>query len=109
MKYIMFRHKFGEGVVQDIPVIFPNQLIHKFMAKRLVHALSFDHNIRAEVVSAGSINAEGVCYGESETLGVKSRPQDTEIIRHYDFTGGIAALCDGGGLDQLAGTFRHGQ
>jgi hypothetical protein len=87
----MFRHELNSGVKQDIPVIFPNQLVHKSMAKWLIHALRRESDIDAEVVSAGFMNAEGTCHGESETLGVKSRPEDTNIIRFYDYSCGLTS------------------
>ena len=40
------------------------------------------------VVSAGFVNIDGSAYGESESLGVPSRKEDTEILRkYYNFKG----------------------
>ena len=66
MKYIMFKINGGE-----LPVIFPPEIIHKQMAR----------NINAEVISAGMIDYNLTCYGESETLGIKSRPEDTKRVQ----------------------------
>lgn len=66
MKYIMFKINGGE-----LPVIFPPEIIHKQMAR----------NIGAEVISAGHITSDLGCYGESETLGIKSRIEDTKRVQ----------------------------
>jgi len=36
---------------------------------------------RRELVSAGFISHEGVCYGRSESLNCESRPEDTAIYK----------------------------
>jgi hypothetical protein len=56
-------------------VIFDNYIDHSTMAEMLGAK-------REDLVSAGFIKSstEGVrCYGESISLGVRSRPQDTEM------------------------------
>jgi hypothetical protein len=69
MKYIMF--KTGD---MDTPVIFPNHIQHKDMAA----------NLKMKPISAGFFTefaGEVVCYGDSMTLDIASRPQDTDIIK----------------------------
>lgn len=71
-------------------VTFPNcqEMSHKNMAEvvRRVRVdgdrhddwcRSFGHS---EIVSAGFMDADGNCYGHSESLGIKSRPEDTRLF-----------------------------
>lgn len=53
----------------EMAIIFDEILSHRWVA-----------NDRP-VVSAGMCNKQGVAWGESVTLGIKSRPQDTEILQ----------------------------
>ena len=76
LKYIIFGHQ-GE----EVPVVFPADIMHKAM---MIH----DHlNGRAWPVSAGfcEMDSSGVlCFGESESLKLKSRPaEDAAIIFDY--------------------------
>jgi hypothetical protein len=77
MKYIIFEM---DGI--DSPVIFPPWVHHKTIA----------HNLSGKVISAGFIRmGEGsgrlYVWGQSKSLGVKSRPvADLDIIlRALDF------------------------
>lgn len=75
-KYITFKE---DGLMQM--VIFPNTMIHALVARRLCG--------RDRVVSAGFVqfgvsdNDEPIihCYGESESLDVKSRPEDSALAK----------------------------
>lgn len=89
MKYVMFRRKRTNGMVDLFPVIFPNHLIHAHMARTMMRGA-----LRGwEPDSAGHINfvtGAFVCQGESETLGLPSQPQrDTNIIRMNDYGAGL--------------------
>lgn len=36
--------------------------------------------VRRKPVAAGFVDASGKCHGKSETLGLKSRPEDTKLL-----------------------------
>lgn len=78
MKYVIF--KTSNGFL--LPVIFPNGFIHADMA--LVVNVLCEENMasRCVPVSAGTIDLgnDFVCSGESETLGLVSRPIDEAVI-----------------------------
>lgn len=96
MKYIMVQHDIGNGVIQKLPIIFPKQLVHRFMAQAIVPYLRHRHGFdNVEVVSAGECNLVGacvVCSGESETLKLKAAPGDADIIMTFDYTQGLDDL-----------------
>jgi hypothetical protein len=84
MKYIMFEHK---RTRQNIPVIFPNNVVHAVMAHALKHAEPFN---QCALVSAGEYNgATGTCSGHSSTLKLTSREDDSTIISTMDYSHGI--------------------
>lgn len=62
-------------------VLFPESMKHSDVARRLFHSRKPES---AGFVSFG-INADRevsvVCYGESESLGLKSKPSDSKIIQ----------------------------
>ena len=70
-KYIIINNRIGE-----IPIIFPLFFGHN----------DFNFN-REKIISAGFvlINETGIsCYGESDSLGIKSRgKEDGELIKSY--------------------------
>lgn len=82
MKYIVLQH----GPYDEIPIFFSDVLAHSDM-----------HNLlrRPPIVSAGfcqmmNIDDEGNrqirAYGESVSLNIKSRPEDSELLtRHWNF------------------------
>lgn len=55
-------------------IVFPQEIVHKKMAEAM-SKLDFP-----VVVSAGMIDEFMKCHGESTTLGVNSRKQDTEML-----------------------------
>lgn len=65
--------------------VFPMSINHDAMAEALVgikNKTSGDwRRIRRTPVSAGFI-ANGICYGESVSLRLNSRPQDTALLRN---------------------------
>lgn len=70
----------GYGLAGDSIFIFPAHVEHKTMAEHLVHEV-----LGFTVLSAGFVreNVTGrmVCFGESESLGIKSRPEiDTALV-----------------------------
>lgn len=85
MKYIMM---FDQNSKRYFPIIFPSDFVHKHMAGACQGQLGGAIFLKA--VSAGDYNPmTGVCSGESETLKLKSREEDTQIIQCYNYMHGI--------------------
>lgn len=94
MKYIVFRQQMGEGLAREIPVIFPNELVHASVAEGLQRAImetTGRKDILPEIVAAGECNrVDCDCTGGSETLGVDSRYSvDERLISTHDYFHGI--------------------
>jgi hypothetical protein len=72
LKYVIIK---DSALAIEYPILFPRQLVHRSVA-------SFDAK---NVVSAGFCDVgDGYsAYGFSESLGVESRPEDTEIIQRF--------------------------
>ena len=85
MKYIMFKQE-KNGLVELIPILFPNKLVHKDVAD----ALQQDVLKGCSIHSAGSISPLNLIpEGHSETLGIKSDPiTDEYVIKMVDYGGG---------------------
>ena len=91
MKYIVLKTEVN-GLVQKVPIIFPNFMVHMFVAKYVAGLLIREHKHDPEITvsSAGSIElGEVFCSGESETCKVKSDPEDAELIKYFEYTQGI--------------------
>lgn len=88
-KYIVF----GAGLM-EIPVIFPDRLVHVDVAKAIVRALPRVRVVACKVVSAGMLEFPSLeCHGRSETLGIDSRgEEDSRLILMYDYLHGIKGL-----------------
>jgi hypothetical protein len=74
MKYIIFN-----GYLCEEPVIFSSLQSHDQMAERLSQSMG-------KPVSAGFIDlldGEMSAMGKSTSLGINSRPQDSEIIDRF--------------------------
>lgn len=69
MKYIVFT---DEGLGLETPIIFPIWLNHRDVAVRL--GLTVE-----KIVSAGFFNGNK-CYGNSHSLDIPSREQDSLLI-----------------------------
>ena len=82
LKYVMF----NDGN-RNIPVIFADTIAHISMAELVTNhkdCKSF------RVVSAGFIHMnDTVCYGDSSTLNIQSRQEDSEIIQFYPYDHGL--------------------
>lgn len=94
MKYVMLEITLqgGEAPPFKLPVIFPDKLVHRDMAMNVkTVAWATWPGCRVNVVSAGEIQLGGVeCFGESETLQVKSRGErDARTIDVYNYFHGI--------------------
>lgn len=91
MKYIMYCD--GQNYR---PIIFPDEIVHMDMARGLERSLSALHNFLP--ISAGFVQIGGTIagrhfetkvYGESETLNLKSREEDSKIISQYEYGGKV--------------------
>lgn len=91
-KYVMVENLVTkDGVRFLVPVIFPDKLIHADVYASLRPVMPGWHGQGVKAFSAGKIehvNVEGL-GGESETLGIKSNPEDTRVIRIYSYMHGI--------------------
>lgn len=89
MKYIVFSLGL-DGMSREVPVMFPNCMVHIEVARSLVAGQVLKGN-PIKVVSAGEYCPfNGACSGESTTLMVKSRGDiDTKLIQTHDYTGGF--------------------
>lgn len=86
-KYIMVQ-------VDDraVPIIFPNELVHAEVYRRLARVFYDQSKMKDPVVvGAGFLEGLACCIatGESETLDIKSRPEDTQIINNHPYEKGI--------------------
>ena len=79
-KYIIFTC--AKNAIDELPVIFPNEITHSTMARSVMVLPS----LRVPV-SAGfyHISDKGtyVCTGHSESLNLKSRPIDSDILTRF--------------------------
>jgi hypothetical protein len=70
MKYVIL-----DGYLNELPILFPPEISHDMMSKWL--------SGMGPVVSAGFVDlvdGQISAHGESQSLGLKSRPQDSTII-----------------------------
>lgn len=85
MKYIMVEFDHEHAGRQITPILFPEAIVHKDMLESMQR-----RPYRADLISAGFVDIyveDGrqivSCYGESESIGCKSRgADDAFIIRH---------------------------
>lgn len=84
MKYIIYEKKIL-GMIQKIPIIFPNQLVHLDVAKALTKVIG-----SSRIVGAGDcyIKVSGV-GGKSTTIGIKSKKGDEELINTFEYFYGM--------------------
>lgn len=86
MKYVMMQWA-EKDIVFEYPILFPNTLVHADVAEAMKSVIP-----GAVVISAGDLSSttfHGHCSGESTSLGLKSRPQDTEILKYHDYLHGV--------------------
>lgn len=86
MKYVMFAIQVA-GVTQNVPVVFPNSLVHADVAKALLAGPLKGYT----PVSAGEglISSEAL-HGKSTTLGLVARESlDTVILNTNDYLHGL--------------------
>jgi hypothetical protein len=95
MKYVVMKVRIKGGMDMELPVVFPNSLVHKDMADalRMVIHESLDNVVHTEPVSAGEVSLFGTglnCSGYSETLNLHSRgSRDSTLLVGCDYGAGI--------------------
>ena len=71
-KYIVIDYpEKGEAII-----IFPEMLVHRHVARDNAH-------MGCKTISAGFVtlrDGEFICHGKSESLGIKSRPEDADLV-----------------------------
>jgi hypothetical protein len=93
MKYIMFQCKAEGKPTLLLPVIFPDDLIHKDVAEMLEHVKVQPDGPHSgwwmwpKAVSAGFFH-NGVCYDRSESLNLAAHPEDTRVVAEWLAHGG---------------------
>lgn len=100
MKYIVLQVLLGNDEI-EVPIIFPDIMVHADVSEYAQHLFRRKHNLyNVNPVSAGFINTLNIgskdfCYGESETLKLKSRGErDSKLISLYDYHSGIVEELD---------------
>lgn len=93
MKYIVLSAELGRGHSIELPIIFPDVLVHAQVAEHMLSLVRSTHGTsKVTVVSAGilsSLEFEGGCHGESTTLNIKSRgKKDDHLIKMHDYGSG---------------------
>lgn len=94
MKYLILKVQLGSAnVPRHIPIIFPDLLVHKLVFDNTKMMLLREHNAQSvEAYSGGFVNSMDLdvsCHGESESLGVKAKEGDADIIRSFDYRHGV--------------------
>ena len=90
MKYIIVGNK---NFVY--PIIFPDNLPHVCISESVCNNPEFK-GLKLKPISAGFIELNGIdgvkCWGESESLNLKSKKKDSDIINLYHITHGIRGM-----------------
>lgn len=100
LKYIMFEDR--DGV--KYPVIFSNHLNHIDVARSLLTNGFSDKLPNVFAASAGFIHMMATdTFGDSESMGgLKSRPEDRQVINVYPYQHGINVGTDMG-VEEMVG------
>jgi len=81
MKYIRTESENGTHEI----FIFPKSIDHDAMMEALSRIKNQTHGpwerVLREPVSAGFVDANGACYGESISIGLASDKSDTELLK----------------------------
>lgn len=91
MKYIVCQVQQNKDPFLNVPIMFPDMLVHSMVfaqMRALLELQYFKVGKKTEVVciSAGFISStnisdpDGICHGESESLGVKSRGKEDDRL-----------------------------
>lgn len=104
MKYIVCRVLRDDEKLIDIPVVFPDALVHAMVfaqMRALLEMQYFSNEKQTTVIalSAGELTSTiftdtsddaSICHGESTSLGVKSREhEDDQLLKMNDYGAGM--------------------
>lgn len=93
MKYIVMRAEVNDEMALELPIIFPDILVHADVAKCVGWMMQEQFKAPVKAISAGFLNSiefDGICYGKSESLGLSSRGSvDEKLIKMCDYGGTI--------------------
>ena len=85
--YIIFRSPKQHGVIREIPIIYPDILVHSDVAEAMLKVPGME---KFKPISAGSCTLMACsCEGGSSTLKLKSRKGDHNLINNYPYWHGI--------------------
>lgn len=69
LKYIVIENRGNESII-----LFPDWMRHDDVARKM----------NTKVISAGMCDLESrQCFGESVSLKIKSRPEDSELLKYW--------------------------
>lgn len=93
MKYIVCRVTLKRRKFLDVPVVFPDLMVHSVMYEAIARGLAEQftpaEGYRVRPLSAGSlasIDNRFECHGDSTSLKLKSRgSKDTHLLRLSDY------------------------
>lgn len=93
-KYIVFEIETPSRIKMELPVIFPDKLVHADVAEALHRVLRKTfHHAMSKPLSAGAISMVRIPFGtegESKTLKLKSRTEDDDVlIESFEYSHGI--------------------
>jgi hypothetical protein len=91
-KYVMMDVRFPKtGLHVLFPVIFPDKLVHSYVASAMSTVLAAHGMPSVSVASAGKIEEVTVdgLGGGSETLAKVAMDVDTDVINNYEYKHGI--------------------
>lgn len=91
MKYVMLKVELMDGLTESLPFIFPNNLTHSVVAEAMCKAVQQERGKVPVVISAGYVAPLRAVrtFGDSESLNVKSRPEDAFIVQFHDYSQGL--------------------
>lgn len=91
MKYIVMQRKISDDMIREVPIIFPNELVHAHVAKALLNLPGNPYGFLNKVAAAGDVTLDGAfCGGRSETLKIGSREaEDDRLIFGVEYGFGV--------------------
>lgn len=96
MKYIVLELDHGRSFVREVPILFPEYLVHATMAKSIGRAIMLEDKsvVSVRPVAAGFFSSLGLatvqCYGKSDTLDLASRgDEDVNLMKMFDYLHGL--------------------
>ena len=84
MKFIIIERKLKDDMVELIPIIFPNNLVHKNVYESTIDRQE-QPSKDFKCVSAGFWNPILGAHGESETLGIDCKDGTNRVINNIDY------------------------